>query len=505
MSDVRPPTAAIALSSIALAVELARGGHPPAALLAVAATSLWYLAVRHGRAVWDERPCAVVFFASLAAYLSTFRWHGGDDLPNSLLPFAILRHGTMALNDVARPLLTDKLNDFTVTAGNALLSIFPVSSGILALPVYALPVFAGAEPTEALVHALSKTGGALITAASAAAFHRATAGKASQEWRLGITLLYALGSWAWSLSSQALWQAAPAQLGLAIGLMGLNSPAASGPAVAGFGFGLAAVSRPDHVFFLAASLGYALTTRRNAALGLAGGAAIPLGLTLAYWLAYTGKPLPPEWGVQSSLFPGFQSEAALALLVSPLRGLLPFFPAVLFALWAVRRRPEPLKLWLLGAAAALYVLVCCRTNWVGGQSFGPRYFSGVAILLAWFCVDLEVPIRRSAVLARLWGATLAANVMTHGLGAYFKWPGYGWHTESIEAAMWDWSQHPLAALVSSSGALRRLDPLWRWAIAACFVAAAVGVAAGSSAFLFRPAGGDEERDPERKRGDSSQA
>src|SRR2546423_1401693 len=91
--------------------------------------------VRRGDRPWYEaKPGELLFLGSLALYLSTFRWKGGDDIPTSLLPFCILRHGTISLEPF-RGLFSGELkNCFTVEGPRQLLSVYPVASSVLALP-----------------------------------------------------------------------------------------------------------------------------------------------------------------------------------------------------------------------------------------------------------------------------------------------------------------------------------------------------------------------------------
>ena len=90
-----------ALTFLALAAfvfESARGGFPATAAFASAVSGLGWASSRGWGRLWEERPALGVLLVCLAGYLSTFRWHGGDDLPNSLVPLALLRHGTPALD-----------------------------------------------------------------------------------------------------------------------------------------------------------------------------------------------------------------------------------------------------------------------------------------------------------------------------------------------------------------------------------------------------------------------
>lgn len=455
-------------------LALARGGvlWTPACLLSAALLArerLW-------SPQWRWTP-GRVFLAALACYLSTFRWKGGDDIPATLLPLAILKHGTLALNPVLDPWLTGKAHDFTVVYGPHVLSVYPIVAGILAVPLYVLPVLAKADFSLQFLHNLSKVGGALITAGSAALFFSDVRRRCSESFAARLTAVYALGTWAFSVSSQGLWQHGPAQLGVALGLWGLSGEGAAADAACGFGFAFAAAARPDSFFLGAGAALFLLARRPRRALWAAVGAAVPSVLLAAYWLYYTGRLRPPEMGFQSGIFTGFQPQAMAALLLSPTRGLAWFCPAALFGVWAGLRRgqasaarPEP---WLLGAAAATWVFLSFYGNWFGGMTFGCRYWAGVSLVLLAFCARLEGAFAARPGLSRAFWACGAASIVTHALGAYLNWPGRFDYPFEL-AHIWTWGLHPWPALLSAEGSLGALPMAAR--VAAFLLVGAAGAA-----------------------------
>ena len=472
----RLPRWALWLFSFWLVIELGRGGVPWTPAFLASAAALWLAWAESGGRPFEKAPVWTVFFGALAVYLSTFRWHGGDDISNSLIPLALLRHGTFILDAVADPWLTGK-PDFTVVYAGHRLSIFPVTPGILALPVYLVPVLTRAPISEVFLHNLSKLSASLITAASAAVFYLAVSKRCSRAWAGAVTALYAIGSWAFSVSSQSLWQHGPSQLGVALGLLGLESAGLPGDLLAGFGFALAVAARPDTVFFLAAAGLFVLFLRPRRAPGFALGAAAPLALLVAYWLYYTGAARPPESSVQQTMFHGFQAQAPLGLLLSPTRGLLWFFPAALFGIWAAfSRRRNPAGPFLLAGCVGTGLFFCFYSAWVGGNTFGPRYFAVVALVLAYLCADLEETVRSRPQLLRAWCCVFAFCVLVHALGGYMTWPGSNGVRYEFEQ-LWDWRLHPIADLWTASGSLRSL-PAFARDLIGCFVVGLSGVLAG---------------------------
>ena len=479
----RAASAALAIASTAFLVESARGGFPATAAFAAAVAGIWLASVQRAASPWSDRPALGVFLVCFAAYLSTFRWHGGDDLPNTLVPLALLRHGTLALDVFYEAWFANlpQPSDFVLRTPGGLLSVYPIAPGLLALPVFAVPAFAAPPMSSEYLHQLSKVSGALVTAASAAVLYKAAACRATREWALLLAFLYGIGSWAFSVCGQAIWQHGAASLGVALALWGLSREGRGRDVLAGFGMGLSVASRPDHVFFLAAALAFVLWKRRDRLPGVLLGGAVPALLLFWYWVHYTGRLRPPEFGVQASGFGGFHPPALAALLFSPHRGLFFFFPAAVFGLWAAwRRRAEGLAPLLVAGFLAQIIFYCFYENWVGGRSFGTRYFSSFSAALCWILAGVEDELRASprALAAFLFSA--AACLLLHAVGGYFSWPG-DWVIADTVANVWDWRLHPFIFVFAKGGGLGSLA----WPLQALAAAAALSAAAGLVRVLMR--------------------
>jgi len=456
---------------------------PWTVLFAFSAVFLLRLRLQDGRsgAGWFERrPRMTLFWLCLTVYLSTFRWHGGDDIPNSLLPYALLGHGTLTFDPFPGWAGRDNMRDLVHFVNGHWLSTYPVAPGILALPLYVIPALFGVPPTDVFLHNLAKIAGAGITALSATVVLRILEARCSRRWALAVTLLYAFGTYAFSVSGQALYSHGPAQLGVALGVLGMLSASASGPLLSGFGFGLALVSREDSVFFLAAAGLFFLIHRRAGLPRFLAGLMAPVALNLAYWHASTGRLQPPYLDIQSGMFATLKLSALSAMLLSPARGLLFFFPAAVFAAWGAGRAVgDPRRRWipyLASACFAVWVFYGFRLTWTGGNTFGNRYFSVVCLLLALFCGEVEDEVRGSRRLSWAWAATFAICVSVHAVGAYFNWPGANLTLSEQDAALWSLRQFPLVTLFTADGALGGLGFGLRAVAAAAFVACSVPLA-----------------------------
>jgi hypothetical protein len=427
---------------------------------------LWMLRLKAPERLWAAYPGAALFLVTLAVYLSTFRWHGGDDLPNILLPFALLRHGTFCLDYFQREYFMGDSSWYLVTCGNQHISLYPPATGLMALPLYLIPWLFRTPLNAVGLHSLSKISASLMTAASVAILWQAIRSKCSHEWGLCLCLLYGLGTWSLSVSSQALWQHAPAQLAIALGLWGLSRAGFRWDLLAGLGFALAVAVRPDQIFFAAAAFSFITLHHRDKAAGFACAAAFPAALVAAYWLHFSGRLTPPESTVQMAMFGGFSANTLLALVLSPTRGLVFCFPASAFGAWAgMRRGRDPLARWMLAACAAQLLMFSFYAGWAGGNTFGSRYLSSMALILTWLCADagFEKRLRSGAVLLRLWAWSFSLSILVHALGGYLAWPGPPSLIEQ-KATAWHWELHPLPNMLTPVGSLARLPAAARFAI-----------------------------------------
>ncbi|MEK7383500.1 MAG: hypothetical protein AAB262_09465, partial [Elusimicrobiota bacterium] len=254
------------------------------------------------------------------------------------MPYAILKHGTFSFDPYRQWATQTGMQDLIHEVRGRLVSVYPVAAGVLALPLYLIPVAAGAAPSDVFLHNLSKIAGTLLTAGSVVLVRRTLATRCSPRWAMACALLYGLGSFAYSVSSQALYSHAPAQLGVALGLLALVHEGRAWSVAAGFGFALAWTAREDSLFYLAAAGLFLLIHRRDRLAAFISGAVLPIALNSAYWRAYSGSLWrPPYYEMQADLFGGLDVHALVAMLVSPSRGLLFFFPAVIFGLWGAAK------------------------------------------------------------------------------------------------------------------------------------------------------------------------
>lgn len=384
------------------------------------------------------------FVASFFTYYGQLnRVEGADTWGPIYTALALVKRHTIWL-DAYFPILQQHAGEHpyfvTTGPGGHLVQAVPGASTLLAVPVVAVFSAAGVDPSHfgTWLEAGLLTA-ALVAAATVALAFRLLLRLTTRRRAALLTAAFAWGTLQWGISGQALWQHTGATLALVIALIAfvdrrLALAGAMLGAMVAFRLNTAALA-----IFLVPLVGLRLRDWGRFALGLS-----PY---VAAWLAYNavayGSPLHQGYGtghLTQEITPhvGQTARAALALLVSPGRGLFVYMPIFLFAVVGVIRGwRRPLYLWS-GIASLVYLVVAANAGvWYGGQCFGPRRLTDALPLL----VVLLVPAL-DAIVATGWrwlfAAALAWSVFVELLGAAATPPSYWFdtHPEPIAFAAW---------------------------------------------------------------------
>jgi hypothetical protein len=166
------------------------------------------------------------------------------------------------------------------------------------------------------------------------------------------------------------------------------------------------------------------------------GAAIPLGLLLAYQALCFGSPFVPSYAREAypayaelahRHFLGFgppSARVALDYLFHPARGILLFSPFFLwagpgFARWLRSKRERVDGVFVLAAAVVSFLVLTGYPNWHGGWSLGSRYLLPLVFLTA-----AALPFALGSSLSRgLFAAAVAFSAGCHAL-ATLSWPNF---------------------------------------------------------------------------------
>jgi hypothetical protein len=368
--------------------------------------------------------------AALYVYMLNDRYLGsGDTAPAELMPISILREGNLDFNEFGSNLERGYMYD---KVGDRVISFYPIVPGLLNVPAFWLADGDGVD-LHAQRRELSKWSAATVAALSVSLMYLALWSACERWWTpLLLTSLYALGTAAWSVASNGMWQHGPSLLFLAGGMACLAARPTWLAALAGLWFGMAVWNRPTNGVFLAAAGMYLLLHRRHALPGFVLAALAPLALMTWYSLTHWGSVLAMgqghrfgagRHGPHATHFASPLVENLAGLLLSPARGLLVFSPMLVlsFAMLvylAAHPRRGALALWM-GVGALGHLIVHAKWSvWWGGWSFGYRLLiemlPALTLLLAlaweqwvatrWWRLALFAPLAAASIYANYLGA-----------------------------------------------------------------------------------------------------
>lgn len=215
----------------------------------------------------------IYFFSWLFVFttgINEFAMQSEDTIPAMFIPITILRHGTLYADQYYSfiikkyPHPDDKkyIKGLTpyyfrkIIDGDAVhyVSAFPIMAGVLAIPVFLLPIVFGTPLSFDTIVFLSHIASALIVALSGGVlflllnYHFFCGRKKS----LILTIIYLFGTVNYALISQALWQHGVVELFILLGLLFLYKA---------FESNLSRVHRSYYLLMSAIALGFALIAR----------------------------------------------------------------------------------------------------------------------------------------------------------------------------------------------------------------------------------------------------
>jgi hypothetical protein len=397
-----------------------------------------------------------LFVALLAIYVLNFRLLGsGDSLPTRLLPFSILREGNLDLDEFTwewSP--TGHLPYYVHWNGQHIYSVSTIATSVIVTPLYIPPALylsaAGISYDDVrarvIVVAMERIAAATLTALSATLLFLILQGLTTRRWAVVLTLLYALGTTTWVVSSQALWAHALSQLCLVVLCTVFIRPAPSRASVvlAGVVAGVGVANRPQMVVFALLAVCYVWRHHRRQVVAFA---ALP-GLIAVLLVLYNRAIFAGITGGYGGVghFSGALGEGVAGMLVSPNRGLFVFTPIMVLACWGAMqlwRVDAPAWLRWLTIGVILHVLVHAKfKEWWAGYTYGPRYFTDVLPALTLFLVYGLVPLWRHRVVQVVGSCLMLYGVVVQAIGVYAAddmWNRDPAPLELHPERVWDWS------------------------------------------------------------------
>jgi hypothetical protein len=424
------------------------------------------------------RPYILLFVALTVIYHANLRpVDASDTLPGSLIPFAVVLDHSVTLDRFVPWLRGHVRYARTVTfqAHDHYFSAYPIGGPLFVSPLYLPLAFIGRfrdwDPGSLVMFArvAEKFTATAIAALSAVVLLLLLKRIATAPWAWFLTLVYALGTETWSISSQALWQHGPGELAIIGCLLCLDrwseNRARNGSLwLSGACAAAAFIIRPSNIVLLPAlmvALWLAHATVERRILVFARVFAVPLcaGLLLLGYNLYVFHSVAGAYPTAALYGPMLLDLAGL--FISPGRGLLIYTPIALFAVCAflpgacaARRRHSPLV-----AAATVFIildsLVVSRWFvWWGGYCWGPRLLTELvpplivlmAVGVPWIeHSGLRAWPRRAFVVLALY------SVLIQSVGVFFypkgQWDGTPHSVDAAPARLWDWRDNPIARTI----------------------------------------------------------
>jgi hypothetical protein len=404
------------------------------------------------------------FLGSFSVYMSNGRTIGsGDTVPASLIPITIILDGTVMLDRFNEEERRRFANPYwLLETPHGVASLFPITTGLLAVPIYALPVLLqnrDQQPSpdrwrDLAVETYQKPAAALYAALAVAVFW-SICSRLGFSFILSILLtgLFAFGSQTFATSSQALWQHGPGSLAVLATircLLALDARPVLAAVLLSLFAGLAFAIRPNNLLIVAPFVLGALYNRPHLWLYLVMPGLMLVTPIIAYNKLVSGNFLG-GYGLQSG---GLSIEhfpaGFLGSLFSPGRGLFVYFPAALLALVLILSQPahwrNRLVLMLATGVVLTTGLISVWWDWGGGHCFGPRFFTEVEgpILLM---IGLVFPVqeRRFAAATVCLTLILVYSVFVQFMGT-FNSATIAWNRipdRNEKARLWNFDDNPI--------------------------------------------------------------
>jgi hypothetical protein len=340
-----------------------------------------------------RRLTAVWLLASFSVYISNgVNISSRDSVPASLIPITVLLDNTVMLDRFAEEeyrRFPDHYWLIETPRGTA--SLFPIATGLLAVPIYIFPVFllhwdqklSPERWRDIAVEVYQKPTAALFAALAVGVFWSICA-------RLGfslflsvpLTVLFAFGSQTFATSSQGLWQHGPGSLAVLASIrcfLELDRRPVPAALLLSLFAGLAFAIRPNNLVLVAPLLLGALYHQTRLSLYLV----LPGLMLVVPVVAYNAVVLGNFLGGYGLQMGGLSIQnmptGLMGSFLSPARGLFIYFPAALLALVLAFVSPaswrRPLGLLLGTGVVLLAFLNSMWWDWGGGHCFGPRFFT----------------------------------------------------------------------------------------------------------------------------------
>ncbi|MEO7793889.1 MAG: hypothetical protein ABIV06_03885 [Thermoanaerobaculia bacterium] len=377
---------------------------------------------------------------------------------------------TSASFDLTQALAGAEPNYSIQRVGEALRIAYPPGTGILAAPVYAVARGMGSVSESALFAdaKVEKAAAVVLCLLAVACFLILVRTIWSAGSSLAATALLVGGTPVLTTMSQGLWSHTGELVALAVSLLlsrGLSATPALG-VMSGLAAGFAVWCRPTAVLLFPVPLAMLGTWR--ARLRFAIGALVGIAALGALNLGWFGSFAGLYGGENQDKFHPFAAESLdnlVRVLLSPSRGLVWFFPALLVSLVVLLRKSETGEARRVAlAVAAVTVMVVATISsyfcWWGGNSVGPRLLGELSLPSA-LAFGAALEVARGRALRTTLLAAGAIQVLFSSL-LHFAPNADAWNVavavNANPAALMSWKDSQLRAAIDRSWTYKESGP-----------------------------------------------
>jgi hypothetical protein len=399
----------------------------------------------------NENSLLLVMCAVLILYTANYKTLGASDtVPARHLPLSIIREGNLDLDEFSNLHKSPEMKGIKFT-GQHYVSSYPVGAAIFALPFYFISAIGSMPGNSWFTLELEKFAASLIVLTSVIIFYFTLLRFVSRSGALITSVIYALATSSFSVSSQALWQHGASQLCLTAALYclvrGSKEPIWS--SFAGFSAAFAVVCRPTDAL-LVAPMGFYLLfhqTRQFPRFLLC--AIPPILFQLVYNNHYFNNPFRTQFAVAQQHFWSTPILDGLAnILFSPSRGLFIYSPVLLFGIvgiiFAWKKSGTLLLRYLSLGVIANILLYSKFFYWLGGYTYGPRLLADITPIFCLFLIETKSLFTKTFF--KIAFLVLAAfSITAHAIGAYadhMRWNA-DLEINTHPQAGWIWSDNQL--------------------------------------------------------------
>ncbi len=276
-----------------------------------------------------------------------------------------------------------------------------------------------------------------------------------------VSLAFAFGTTAWTSGARTLWPHGPTMLMLSMGIwLLLKAKREVGFAVlAGFPLAYSFVIRPTNIFPLIALSVYVLLAYRKL-FPFYFIVCLSVLMPLIYYnVRIYQTPLSPFYYPQGISMGAHNHslllswEGLIGQLMSPNRGLFIFSPFLIFSFIGVftlfkLKKAMMIDYLLIFSIISHWLIISYYRSWWGGWVFGPRYFTDILPILAYFFIRFvqNLIVWRHKILKVLTVLVLLASVVVsiwieHAGATYYAtgyWNGNPNDIDYYHERVWNW-------------------------------------------------------------------